>query len=264
MADQIRFTPVQVFDANGDPVAGAKAYFYQTGTTTPLTTYADEGLTTPHPNPLVAVGNVFPAVFVSASVKAKVDVTDAADVRLNGYPIDPATIHTGGAGAATISFSATAENPNTNVQDAIQYATVNVADHNHNAADITAGTLDAARLPAAAVKTDTDATLAAGYAITVDDDGTKSSGTYTPTYAESNMKKIVNGGAFTFAAPSAAGSYNVTVDITNNGSAGAITFTGFVAGFPRGDALTTTDAHKFKLHISKTDAGVTGVLEALQ
>ncbi len=119
MADQIRFTPVQVFDANGDPVAGAKAYFYQTGTTTPLTTYADEGLTTPHPNPLVAVGNVFPAVFVSASVKAKVDVTDAADVRLNGYPIDPATIHTGGAGAGTISFSATAENPNTNVQDAI-------------------------------------------------------------------------------------------------------------------------------------------------
>ena len=120
MADQIRFTPVQVFDANGDPAAGAKAYFYQTGTTTPLTTYADEGLTTPHPNPLVAdAQGVFAAVFISGGGDAKVDVTDAADVRLNGYPIDPATLHSGGKSAATISFSATAENPNINVQDAI-------------------------------------------------------------------------------------------------------------------------------------------------
>ena len=129
MADQIRFTPIQVFDANGDPAAGAKAYFYQTGTTTPLTTYADEGLTTAHAVPLVAdAQGVFAAVFVSASVKAKVDVTDAADVRLNGYPIDPATIHTGGAGESTISFSATAENPNTNVQDAIEHASELVND----------------------------------------------------------------------------------------------------------------------------------------
>lgn len=129
MADQIRFTPVQVFDANGDPVPGAKAHFYQTGTTTPLTVYSDEALTTAHPVPLVAdAQGVFPAVFFNGSTGVKVDVTDTGDVRLDGYPIDPATLHSGGKGASTISFSATAENPSTNVQDAIEHASELVND----------------------------------------------------------------------------------------------------------------------------------------
>lgn len=129
MADQIRFTPVQVFDANGAPVSGAKAYFYQTGTTTPLTVYSDEALTTAHASPLVADSEgVFPAVFFNGSTSVKVDVTDADDVRLDGYPIDPATLHSGGRGASTISFSATAENPNTNVQDAVAHASEIVND----------------------------------------------------------------------------------------------------------------------------------------
>ena len=71
-------------------------------------------------------------------------------------------------------------------------------------------------------------------------------------------------GAFSIAAPTVAGCYNMTVDLTNGASAGAIAFTGFITGYPKGDAYTTTNGHKFKLHISKTDVGVTAMLEALQ
>jgi hypothetical protein len=95
------------------------------------------------------------------------------------------------------------------------------------------------------------------------DDGTKSSGTYTPAPTGGNYRKITANGAFTLAAPTTANSYNMTIDITNGASAGTITFSGFVAGHPKGDAYATTNAAKFKLHISKTDAGVTAILEAL-
>lgn len=102
------------------------------------------------------------------------------------------------------------------------------------------------------------------------DDGTQSSGTYTPSpnpgnyTTGGNWRKIINGGAFALAAPTDAGCFGLTIDITNNASAGAVTFSGFVAGFPKGDPLTTTDADVFKLHIDKSDAGVTGFIEALQ
>lgn len=44
------FTPPreQAVDANGAPLVGAKLYFYETGTSTPLAVYKDEALTTPH------------------------------------------------------------------------------------------------------------------------------------------------------------------------------------------------------------------------
>lgn len=105
--------------------------------------------------------------------------------------------------------------------------------------------------------------LTAGFTSTVVDDGTKSTGTYTPAPTGGNYRKIAANGAFTLAAPSTSNSYNMTIDITNGVSAGAITFSGFVTGHPKGDAYATTSAAKFKLHISKTDAGVTGVVEAL-
>lgn len=109
-----------------------------------------------------------------------------------------------------------------------------------------------------------DATLTAGIMGTAANDGTKSSGTYTPTPLGGNFKTITNGGAFALAAPTQAGSYNMEIDITNNATAGAITFTGFVTGNPKGDPLTTTNGNKFKLHISKTAAGVTATMEACQ
>lgn len=57
------FTTIQ--DLNGKPIVAAKAYFYEAGTTTPLTAYRDYGLTTVHPNPLETDGyGRFPAVFL--------------------------------------------------------------------------------------------------------------------------------------------------------------------------------------------------------
>ncbi|WP_137934350.1 phage tail protein [Mesorhizobium comanense] len=105
--------------------------------------------------------------------------------------------------------------------------------------------------------------LTAGFTSVAVDDGTKLSGTYTPAPTGGNYRKIAANGAFTLAAPSTSNNYNMTIDITNGASAGAITFSGFVSGHPKGDSYATTNAAKFKLHISKTDAGVTAVLEAL-
>ena len=44
---------IQFFDNNGDPLNGGKVYAYQTGTSTPSTTYQDAALSTPHANPIV-------------------------------------------------------------------------------------------------------------------------------------------------------------------------------------------------------------------
>jgi hypothetical protein len=126
-------------------------------------------------------------------------------------------------------------------------------------------TLDAiANGDAASLKKAADNTaVSAGFTAAIVDDGTKSTGTYTPSPLGGNYRKITNNGAFTLAAPTDANCYNMTIDITNGASAGAITFTGFVTGYPQGDVLTTVNAAKFKLHISKTDIGTTGYIEAL-
>lgn len=75
---QNSFSTVQ--DMDGMPVVGAKAYFFAAGTTTPLQTYADYGLTTANPNPVVADGyGRFPSVFFddSGSLFYGMRVTDA-------------------------------------------------------------------------------------------------------------------------------------------------------------------------------------------
>ena len=55
----------QVLDGNGDPYAGARLHFYETGTSTPLDTYSDEALSTANPNPVAADANGrFGAIFL--------------------------------------------------------------------------------------------------------------------------------------------------------------------------------------------------------
>jgi hypothetical protein len=55
---QSRFqTPSEQFlNANGVPYVGGQLFFYASGTSTPLATYADQGLTTPNPNPVILDG----------------------------------------------------------------------------------------------------------------------------------------------------------------------------------------------------------------
>lgn len=91
------------------------------------------------------------------------------------------------------------------------------------------------------LKADVDDTLTAGFGATDDNDGTKSSGTYTPTYAGGNFKLAVNGGAHTLAPQSGTG--NIVIQYTNNGSAGTITTSGWTS--VTGDDLTTTDGDDF-------------------
>lgn len=112
------------------------------------------------------------------------------------------------------------------------------------------------------LKADTDDNVTAGYTATADDDGVKSSGTYTPDPAGGNLKRIVNGGAFTLAAPTAAGDYTIVVQMTNNASAGTIT----VSGFNRqaGDSFTATDGDDFFLFITKINGFTSLTVQALQ
>lgn len=84
------YTPsfLQPQNINGVPLAGAKLYFYQTGTTTPITVYQDSGLTTPHANPVVAdASGIFAPIYVGTAV-FKVVLKTSADVTVQ--TVDPA------------------------------------------------------------------------------------------------------------------------------------------------------------------------------
>jgi hypothetical protein len=112
------------------------------------------------------------------------------------------------------------------------------------------------------LRADTDDNLTAGYTATADDGGTQSSGSYTPSPVGGNLKRIVNGGAFTLVAPTYAGDYTMIIQMTNNASAGAVTFSGF--NRQTGDTLTTTDGHDFFLFIVKINGFESVNVQALQ
>lgn len=107
------------------------------------------------------------------------------------------------------------------------------------------------------LKADEAARLTAGFTEAITNDGEKSSGTYTPTPEAGTLtKRIVNGGAFTLAAYSPPNDTMVrmTVIVTNNASAGAITTTGWdhVVG-----EFDTTNGNVFLCDIEIRDVGGT-------
>lgn len=71
----------QYFDASGDPLSGGKIYFFESGTTTPKTTYADINNSIPNTHPVVldAAGRQ-PNIFFDGVAKAT--LTDSADVTI--------------------------------------------------------------------------------------------------------------------------------------------------------------------------------------
>ncbi|RWF66836.1 DUF2793 domain-containing protein [Mesorhizobium sp.] len=105
------------------------------------------------------------------------------------------------------------------------------------------------------LRSDTSANLTKGYTATGYSAGTKSSGTFTPDPANGNFQYATNGGAHTLAPPSTGtgDSVSLVLDYTNNGSAGAITTSGFTK--VSGDAFDTTNAHKFRCYITVGNAG---------
>jgi hypothetical protein len=104
--------------------------------------------------------------------------------------------------------------------------------------------------------------LSGGFTATAVADGTKSSGTYTPDPTTGNMRTIVNGGNFTLAKPTVAGDYTMIVQVTNNASAGTITFSGFskVDGYP----ITTTSGDDFLFFITKIGTFCKLTVDAMQ
>ncbi len=74
-----------------------------------------------------------------------------------------------------------------------------------------------------------------------------STGNITVNYGDGPLQHITNGGAFTITASADDGSCILLV--TNNGSAGAITFTGFDVGSSTGDSLTTTNTEMFSISL---------------
>ena len=97
---------------------------------------------------------------------------------------------------------------------------------------------------------DVPANLTKGYTATAYNAGTKSSGTYTPDPDDGGFQRAVNGGAHTLAVPSASpgDSLSIVIQYTNNGSAGAITTSGYTK--VTGSALTTTNGDDFMFFIT--------------
>jgi hypothetical protein len=96
------------------------------------------------------------------------------------------------------------------------------------------------------LKADTDDTLTAGFAATADADGTKTSGTYTPTTAGGNFKTATNGGAHTLAPQSEVST--IIIQYTNDSSAGSVTVSGWDS--VTGDSLSTTNGDDFMCYLT--------------
>lgn len=97
---------------------------------------------------------------------------------------------------------------------------------------------------------DESSNLSAGYTATAYDLGTLTTGTTTPDPAHGNFQRAVNGGSFTLAPPSVGNgdSVSMTIQVTNNGSAGTITTSGFSK--VTGSSLTTANGDDFMFFIT--------------
>lgn len=82
MANRLIFPAEQRFDANGDPYAGAKLYFYKNGTSTPKDTFTTSALTVAHSNPVIAnADGTFPEIWLDGVYSWQLD--DADDVQID-------------------------------------------------------------------------------------------------------------------------------------------------------------------------------------
>lgn len=111
------------------------------------------------------------------------------------------------------------------------------------------------------LKADVTDDLDVGFTSASKDQGTKSSGTFTPTFAAGNVQHYVNGGAHTLEPPST-GNGSIVIDMTNNAAAGAVTTLGFTK--VTGDTLTTINTNKFRLFITVGNGGSHLHKQALQ
>jgi hypothetical protein len=92
--------------------------------------------------------------------------------------------------------------------------------------------------------------------------GTGSSGTKTIDCGNGPIQSLTNGGNFTLAMAPQDGS--CVLRVTNNGSAGTITFSGFSEGTNTGDSLTTTNGNIFDISLTRIGGNPHRLVSALQ
>jgi hypothetical protein len=136
MADQV-ILPFRVLDTSGDPVSGARVYFYRSGTDTALTAYTTSALSTAHDRPLVSDSAGFCALaFTDGTYSVRARIYDGSGNEL--FDIDPIQTSGIGSSASQISFAPITGNGADDVQDAIANNTaaiiaVEESDGNSNA-----------------------------------------------------------------------------------------------------------------------------------
>lgn len=115
----------QIIDSNGNPVAGAKLFFFESGTSTPLTTYSDNDLSVPNADPVVAdAAGRYATIYLAVDVY-KVRIDDADDVTI--YTADPYTVTAGltsGAGLETTTDNILQLSQDINAQTGTTYTYV--------------------------------------------------------------------------------------------------------------------------------------------
>lgn len=94
MAAELFIPPSKALDANANPYAGAKWFFYATGTTTPQTVYTTAALSVAHSNPVVADSSgKFANIFFDETLIYR-GVLKNADESVTLHDIDPITRNT--------------------------------------------------------------------------------------------------------------------------------------------------------------------------
>lgn len=112
MAMSFKGGVLQAFDDNGDPLPGAKLYFYDAGTTTPRTVYSDAALSVAITQPVVADSAGRFAVIYQTPGTFKYKLTTSADVLVEekdnmdpglGTAAGALPVASGGTGSTTAS-----------------------------------------------------------------------------------------------------------------------------------------------------------------
>lgn len=70
------------------PLAGGKVFTYVAGTSTPLGTFTDSSGTVPNANPVILDANGEAAIYLGPNLAYKINLTDASNVQIQGYPVD--------------------------------------------------------------------------------------------------------------------------------------------------------------------------------
>lgn len=101
MAQRFYKPIARIFTNAGAVAVGYKYYFYQTGTTTQVTTYQDEEATVANTNPVISDANGrFPEIWYSDLSQLKLVVKDSSDNIVDGEGADPV-----GASASAVSLN---------------------------------------------------------------------------------------------------------------------------------------------------------------